>query len=234
MGCDFFLDHLHRDGCRHGLLPHGGIRRQDALEDVDACRFPRHFGCRRALLLHARVLGADRPFSDRLPLHRLDHHRPVANGRVLLDLVGGAAHHRWWHVLASVDRDRLHAAFGYLGESKIMSPMIGFALGMCGWAFILFEIFAGEASKVANELGKASKYVTSSFSTMRIIVSVGWAIYPLGYFLGMTGNGNESILNLVYNLADFVNKIAFCLAIWHAAKEETLETGSDHTQALLA
>merc|ERR1712217_726689 len=61
---------------------------------------------------------------------------------------------------------------------------------------------------------------------MRIIVSVGWAIYPLGYFLGMTGNGNESILNLVYNLADFVNKIAFCLAIWHAAKEETLQTGS--------
>jgi len=125
-------------------------------------------------------------------------------------------------------------AFGYLGESKIMSPMIGFALGMCGWAFILFEIFAGEASKVAGELGKASKYVTSSFSTMRIIVSVGWAIYPFGYFLGMTGNGNESILNLVYNLADFVNKIAFCLAIWHAAKEETLETASDHTQALLA
>merc|ERR1719478_588715 len=30
-------------------------------------------------------------------------------------------------------------------------------------------------------------------------------------------------LNLIYNLADFVNKIAFCLAIWAAAKNDTLE-----------
>ena len=37
------------------------------------------------------------------------------------------------------------------------------------------------------------------------------------------GAVNDDALNLVYNLADFVNKIAFCLAIWQAAKADTLE-----------
>merc|ERR1711915_181708 len=34
--------------------------------------------------------------------------------------------------------------FGYLGEIKAMPPQTGFALGMCGWFFILNEIFNGE------------------------------------------------------------------------------------------
>merc|ERR1712146_773195 len=41
-----------------------------------------------------------------------------------------------------------------------------------------------------------------------------------GYLMG--GVSQDS-LNLVYNLADMVNKIAFCLAIWAAAKADTAE-----------
>jgi len=37
------------------------------------------------------------------------------------------------------------------------------------------------------------------------------------------GDVSDYYLNLIYNLADFVNKIWFCLAIWGAAKAETLE-----------
>ena len=47
---------------------------------------------------------------------------------------------------------------------------------------------------------------------MRMIVTVGWAIYPLGYVFGyLTGGVDAESLNVVYNLADFVNKIAFGL-----------------------
>merc|ERR1712174_37428 len=110
-------------------------------------------------------------------------------------------------------------AFGYLGESKIMSPMIGFALGMCGWAFILFEIFAGES---ANASGQSSEAVQQSFNNMRIIVSLGWAIYPAGYFLGtLTQGASSEALNVTYNIADFVNKIAFVLACWACAKTDS-------------
>jgi bacteriorhodopsin len=115
-------------------------------------------------------------------------------------------------------------AFGYAGESGFVPPMVGFVFGMAGWAFILFEVFAGEAGSVAAELGGKDKHVQASFGTMRIIVTVGWSIYPLGYFFGyLMGSVKDSTLNLVYNLADFVNKIAFCLAIWHSARNSTLE-----------
>jgi len=111
--------------------------------------------------------------------------------------------------------------FGYSGEAGIIDAWIGFYLGMAGWAFILYEIFMGEAGSVS---GKVSAHVKSAFDTMRFIVTVGWSIYPLGYFFGyLVGSVEDKSLNLIYNLADFINKIAFCLAIWASAKKDTAE-----------
>merc|ERR1711879_1064047 len=71
-------------------------------------------------------------------------------------------------------------AFGYMGEAGFINAWAGFAVGLCGWAFILFEIFVGEASKVAATGDNVNEHVKSSFATMRFIVSIGWSIYPLG------------------------------------------------------
>jgi len=115
-------------------------------------------------------------------------------------------------------------AAGYIGEAGFINAWIGFIVGMAGWAFILFEIFLGQAGSVARTDEAVSVHVKSSFNTMRIIVTAGWSIYPLGYFFGyLRGSVADSSLNLVYNLADFVNKIAFCLAIWQSAKADTAE-----------
>merc|ERR1711904_47951 len=93
---------------------------------------------------------------------------------------------------------------------------------MCGWGFILYEIFMGEAGATAGDSKSIDAHVQASFDTMRLIVTVGWAIYPLGYFFGyLLGGVDDNILNLVYNLADLVNKIAFCLAIWASAKKSS-------------
>jgi bacteriorhodopsin len=115
-------------------------------------------------------------------------------------------------------------ASGYSGEAGFVNAWVGFCVGMAGWAFILFEIFFGEAGSVAATGDKVGEHVKSSFGTMRFIVTVGWSIYPLGYFFGyLMGGVNDSDLNLVYNLADFLNKIGFCLAIWASAKKDTAE-----------
>merc|ERR1711877_55782 len=115
----------------------------------------------------------------------------------------------------------LMLSFGYAGETGAVNPWIGFFLGLCGWAFILFEVFAGES---ANAPGDCNEYVKASFNNMKFIVTIGWSIYPLGYFFGYLQSGvDDSTLNLVYNLADFVNKIAFCLAIWNCAKKDTAD-----------
>ena len=96
---------------------------------------------------------------------------------------------------------------------------------MAGWGFILFEIFAGEAGSTASG-DSVGEYVKSAFSIMRFIVTIGWSIYPLGYFFGYLMSGvDDDALNLVYNLADFINKIAFVLAIWVSASADTREKG---------
>jgi hypothetical protein len=60
---------------------------------------------------------------------------------------------------------------------------------------------------------------------MRWIVTIGWAIYPIGYFLGyLSGHSpadSMGMLNIVYNLADVLNKIAFGLIIWNVAVSES-------------
>ena len=115
-------------------------------------------------------------------------------------------------------------AFGYAGEAKMLNPVLGFKLGMAGWGFILHEIFVGEAGSVVRNDPKVNQYVKEAFTTMRfIVVTVGWSTYPLGYYFGyLSGAVDDSTMNLVYNLANFVNKIAFCLAIWASAKNSTL------------
>jgi bacteriorhodopsin len=113
--------------------------------------------------------------------------------------------------------------FGYCGETSIIGAWVGFALGLSGWGYILSEIFTGEAGQCAGATDM-NKHVAASFKTMRFIVTVGWCIYPLGYFTGyLMGSVSQDDLNLVYNLADMVNKIAFCLAIWACAKADTAD-----------
>jgi len=110
---------------------------------------------------------------------------------------------------------------GYLGETQVLgvSEMTGFIIGMVGWLYIIYEIFKGEASKLNANSGNIASQ--NAFKTIRLIVTVGWAIYPIGYFLGMGGDNTSDTLNIVYNLADLVNKAAFGLAIWVAATSDS-------------
>merc|ERR1719461_1035837 len=118
--------------------------------------------------------------------------------------------------------------FGYCGESRAFPPGVGFVLGMLGWAFILWEIFVGEAGRVSVTGENVNKHVQQAFKTMRFIVTIGWSIYPIGYLFGfLLHKVSDEALNLTYNLADFVNKIAFCLAIWASAKDCTLALGME-------
>ena len=104
----------------------------------------------------------------------------------------------------------------YLGEAEYISRMLGFVIGMAGWIYILYEIFSGEAGRSVAKSG--NKPFVTSFSSLRMIVCVGWAIYPLGYIFGYLSDSIDGeSLNVIYNLADFINKIAFGLIIWIAA-----------------
>ena len=110
--------------------------------------------------------------------------------------------------------------FGFLGEAGILDATLGFIIGMAGWIYIIYEVFSGEASKLAA--GSGNKGGQFAFNTLRLILTAGWAIYPIGYFLGYLGGGTDAnTVNIIYNVADLVNKTAFGLAIWAGAKMDS-------------
>ena len=112
---------------------------------------------------------------------------------------------------------------GFMGEAGYLSPMVGFIIGMAGWIYILYEVFAGEAAQASASSN--SDGMKSAFNSLKWIVSIGWSIYPIGYFLGYLTGGDQATmagtLNWVYNLADYINKIAFGVIIWAAAKADS-------------
>ncbi len=109
---------------------------------------------------------------------------------------------------------------GYLGEAGYIQEFVGFIIGMAGWIYILFEIFSGEAGRAAAKGG--NKAVATAFGAMRMIVTIGWAIYPLGYIFEIfTGGVDNNSINAIYNAVDLLNKIAFGLIIWSAAMQQS-------------
>ena len=112
---------------------------------------------------------------------------------------------------------------GFWGEAGLTdSVWLAFAIGMLGWLYIIYEIFVGEASQINASSGTEASQ--TAFNALKWIVTVGWAIYPIGYVLGVGAEAGtpealaqSANLNLIYNLADFVNKIAFGIVIWSAA-----------------
>ena len=138
---------------------------------------------------------------------------------LILAAIAAVASSVFWRLLiASV----VMLVAGYLGEvggadSSMLWPY--FIIGLLAWFYIIFEIFAGEASKINASQGTAASQ--RAFGALRLIVTFGWAIYPLGYLWGYAGGGDANALNIIYNLADFINKIAFGVVIWAAATSES-------------
>tara|TARA_B100001996_G_scaffold208419_2_gene159861 strand:+ start:960 stop:1733 length:774 start_codon:yes stop_codon:yes gene_type:complete len=138
---------------------------------------------------------------------------------LILAAVGAVAGRVFWNLLIA---SLVMLIAGYVGEVGYVNVWLAFIVGMLGWVYILWAIFAGDAQE---NLSSAPEGVQSAFRTMRLIVLVGWAIYPLGYVLGYAGNQVDAAsLNAIYNVADFVNKIAFGLMIWAAATSSSSKT----------
>lgn len=100
--------------------------------------------------------------------------------------------------------------FGFLGELNIIDRVLGFVLGSIFWVYIVYQILYGELQQYKKKIN--NKTVHFIYNNLKWIIIVGWAIYPLGYIL------NNTDMNLVYNIGDFVNKILYALIIWYGSK----------------
>ncbi|MCS6967348.1 MAG: bacteriorhodopsin-like [Cytophagales bacterium] len=121
---------------------------------------------------------------------------------------------------------------GYIGEAVDMSNNILWGvISTVGWAVIIYEIYFGEAAKLAK--ASNNPIVQKGYNVLRWFTLVGWAIYPIGYMM-LPGNllhglveghdfSKSSPVDLAYNIADAINKIGFGLVIYSIAKGATAE-----------
>lgn len=138
---------------------------------------------------------------------------------LIIKAVGQVKAAVFWKLLAA---STLMLVFGYIGETGFGDVFVYFILGMIAWLYILYLLFFGDVALGAMQHNKPS--CMFALHALRWIVTVGWAIYPVGYALGyFMQSADPSTLNVLYNFADFVNKIAFGLVIWAAARMDTPE-----------
>lgn len=112
---------------------------------------------------------------------------------------------------------------GYFGETlnRDNSVLWGVVSGIA-YFYIVYLIWFGEVAQLAKTAGAQ---VAKATRTLAWFVLVGWAIYPLGYILGTPGGlfglqlvsdpaAASQAMDIVYNIADAVNKIGFGLVIY--------------------
>lgn len=108
----------------------------------------------------------------------------------------------------------------FMGEAGYMHAILGFLIWVAGWLYILGELYMGRASDVYSK--EANRPTRIAYFWNRLIVTIGFAIPILGYFIDhFAGGVNPSGLNVAYNLIDILNKIVFCLIVYRAAVKDS-------------
>ena len=144
----------------------------------------------------------------------------------LITRKAGAKISLMWKLIAS---SLVMLVTGYFGETidRSNSVLWGVISG-AAYFYILYTVWAGEVSKLAQNAGQQ---VAKATRILGWFVLVGWAIYPLGYILGTPGGlfGVQLVsdpakamhaMDIVYNIADAINKIGFGLVIYSLSRTE--------------
>lgn len=116
---------------------------------------------------------------------------------------------------------------GYIGEtSGIESNVMWGIISTLGYLYIVYEVFAGDIAKLSKSSN--SPALASAMFLLKIFITLGWSIYPLGYMVLpgnlLSGMFEVSSIDLFYNLADAINKIGFGLVIYSVAISETAKS----------
>jgi sensory rhodopsin len=141
--------------------------------------------------------------ADHISIRRLDDHDPRPSPYALFLCCDGG-------------RTKRGALFTvlvrYLGEAGFTHAALSFLIGIVGWLYILGECFFGQMNEIVSR--SEDEVLQRGYFWLRLILTIGWAIYPLSDFItNFAGGVDSGGRDLAFNLADFVNRIGFGLTI---------------------
>jgi len=70
--------------------------------------------------------------------------------------------------------------------------------------------------QLGQAISEAPAPLARALETMRLFVLIGWAIYPIGFLMARSGYGE--LREIIYNVADVINKVGFGLVAYHGIK----------------
>lgn len=106
---------------------------------------------------------------------------------------------------------------GYIGEAiQPESTILWGTISTLFYLYIVYEVFAGSVAKLTKASNNPA--LNQAMFLMKIFITLGWSVYPIGY-MTMPGNLLEGLgnIDMIYNLADAINKIGFGLVVYYVA-----------------
>jgi bacteriorhodopsin len=111
---------------------------------------------------------------------------------------------------------------GYIGESDMFAngrvtvlAMVMFFVSFSGFVWLLLRIYGMlvDIQQKMTQKTPSEALAMDLFKILFVLVALGWLIYPVGYFFSFLYNEPLWVgyREVVYNLADFINKIFLAL-----------------------
>ncbi len=121
----------------------------------------------------------------------------------------------WRMLVASI----LMVLARFLGDGTYFEPTLGVLISMAFWLYILGEMYFG---RISDNIAKSSRPVQRGYFWIRLIMTIGWAIYPILHFVDVIiGVGHTSSIVVLYTLADLLNLIAISAIVVGVAGKES-------------
>jgi hypothetical protein len=106
----------------------------------------------------------------------------------------------------------------WLGDASFFNPTVGVLISIGFWFYILGEMYFGALPEVVRKSDRAVRY---GYFWIRLLFTVGWAIYPILHFVDVViGVGHAPGIIVLYSAFDIVNLIVPSLIVVAVAGQD--------------
>lgn len=112
--------------------------------------------------------------------------------------------------------DIIMIIFGFVGETNgfqtggFQTRWVSFVVGCGGWLGILVYLYTG----IRRQANLADAETRRSIISLTKFVTIGWAIYPIGYVVRAIQPELGDLCQICYNIGDALNKVGLGIIVY--------------------